>query len=609
MSGLLKIGITEQRGFVAIPSDRANLAVVMGCSSLGTGLSPFYLSGAAAQTDIGYGDAVDDLTQTIEQRQKSANGAKKPAAFYTTPITTQGAYGTIDLTSVTGTAKAAAHTANKPNGTFEAWIKWVAAVTALGTAGGAYQWSLDGGRTYSNTTALGTASAITVPNSGVKIDLGTVLKGTTDVSSGALYGGGGTLDTLTLILNVNGGGSTTLTLNGAGNTANEAAFLAAIAAQWPALVATDSGASDGHKLVLTDVPGTTITVGAGTANTALGLTPGTYAGTFAIGDIIKIRTTPPQPSVADIDTAFTALANSGIDFGILVLGFDVDSTVFPHITTGLNALAARGKKPVVVTKARLPHFDSAETDAAWNTAIAADFVNLSDSRVHVRATYGLLTDAMTSRQYLRTDLAQTAADIARVGIYTYFGSPSDQPIANWSLVDATGKTVGHDEGERGASTGLSDDVLGNRFGCNQRLSDSGRREDVFNTVPWVMYAADEKIRNVMVRRVCNEMELDAVSLGTPKLGSVVFVKKTSNTTGILSDTSREAIHASMYEGLAGKYAPFIDNAGDAALDSGLVQVAKNVTVSGGNLSHIPFTIAPRFGDFVVDLPGTLAVQE
>jgi hypothetical protein len=108
--------------------------------------------------------------------------------------------------------------------------------------------------------------------------------GTTDVTASGLYGAGGTLagggTGLTLILNVNGAGSTTLTFDGAGltNDASEAAMLAAINTQWPTLTATVVAT----HLVLTDNTigaSGSIVVGSGTANTALGLTATTYNGT------------------------------------------------------------------------------------------------------------------------------------------------------------------------------------------------------------------------------------------------------------------------------------------------------------------------------------------
>ena len=104
--------------------------------------------------------------------------------------------------------------------------------------------------------------------------------GTTDITPGGLYGIGGTLDGLTLIITHNAGAPVTLTLNGATNTANQAALLAAILVAFPWLATAVAGGPGGNKLVLT----TTVmgydeyfTFGAGTANTALGLTTGSIS--------------------------------------------------------------------------------------------------------------------------------------------------------------------------------------------------------------------------------------------------------------------------------------------------------------------------------------------
>jgi len=120
------------------------------------------------------------------------------------------------------------------------------------------------------------AGAAGYPNAlGVTTRLAAIVDGTADITNAALYGVGGLLDTETLTLTVNGVAHT-LVLAGAGNVANEAAFLAAIDAQWAGLLATQ-GPAPTKGLVLTDtlVPGGVIIVGAGSANGHLGLTPGT----------------------------------------------------------------------------------------------------------------------------------------------------------------------------------------------------------------------------------------------------------------------------------------------------------------------------------------------
>lgn len=501
MSGLLQIIVQEARGFVAVPADLDALTVVIGPSSAGSGLSPFFLSGKSAVDALGYGDAVDVLTQIIEQRQSSGSAVKIPAAFYTVEGDTPGSYGAVDSSDKTGTSVVTAGAA-VPRGTYEARLRWILGGTR-GTTGMLIQYSLDNGRSWSNTIALGTAVSYTIPNANVQFMFG--------------------------------------------------------------------------------------------------------VGTFVTGDQVAVRTFGPAPSTGDVATAFVQLAASTIDFGIVVLGFPCDAAMAAVVTTGLNALLAVGKRAIAICPARLPNFETPETEAAWQAAIEADFAAFDDSRIHVRTTYGILTDAMTSRQYLRNDVGQFAADVARVDRFVWPCAPADRPVPNFKLVDASGALVGHDEGPRGNTTGLSNETLGNRFGCNQRLPDPTRREDVFNSVPWVMFASDERVRNVMVRRLANAMERVAVAAGTPKLGSLSFYQPTGPGSGLLTPASRNSLHGSIYQALKAEFKNEIDNAEDAALDSGLVQVDPAVTVSGGNLLGVNVTLAPRVGGFVLSLTLTLAV--
>lgn len=80
-----------------------------------------------------------------------------------------------------GTSVPTIDSATHPNDDYEAYIVFVTGGTR-GTAGITYKWSLDGGRTLSPTTALGTATSIVIPGSGgVKVDLsaGTIIAGAT----------------------------------------------------------------------------------------------------------------------------------------------------------------------------------------------------------------------------------------------------------------------------------------------------------------------------------------------------------------------------------------------------------------------------------------------
>jgi hypothetical protein len=334
--------------------------------------------------------------------------------------------------------------------------------------------------------------------------------------------------------------------------------------------------------------------------------------TIVAGDTFSARTFAPMPGPDDLTAAFAAIAASTIDSALIVVEGDTDAANFAAISAGLNALKAVGKRVTCVCRTRIPDFESSETEQQWADAIAAEFHALDDSRIHLRASYGLLTDATNGNQYLRADLAQAAADIVRVSRSSFFDVPADQPMANFTLVDASGVTVGHDEGPRGAVTGLSNETLGNRLGCVMRLPDANRREQVFATVPWVMYAADERIKNLPTRRIANAMERVAVSSGTSQLGAKLYYTPADGSPGSqaqLTDVSRNAIHGVIYQALAVNFTGDIQNANAAGLDTGLVQVSPYVTVSGGNLLTVSVTLSPLVFGYLLSLDIVLAIQE
>jgi len=68
-----------------------------------------------------------------------------------------------------GTSSPSVHTGAAPTGAMSVVLRVVASGT-IGTAGITYEYSLDGGLTWSTTTALGTAAYVTIPGTGVRID-------------------------------------------------------------------------------------------------------------------------------------------------------------------------------------------------------------------------------------------------------------------------------------------------------------------------------------------------------------------------------------------------------------------------------------------------------
>jgi hypothetical protein len=642
MSGIYEITVQEARGFVAVAADLDRLAVVLGCTSLGSGLSPFYLSGQSAVAGVGYGDAADVLTTIIEQPQDSGTARKFPAAIYRTPITTQGSYGAIDVTGVTGTVVASFHSATKPYGTYEAYVRIVTG-GMVGTDGITYVWSLSNGRDLSNVTSLGTATSITLPNSNVQIDLAPASADLTALNTllneektdyeahrvltaGSVHGGADSTNTITAAnasdtatrvalandLRAKINAHRIFTSGGVHGAADSTNIITAPVATDDAsalILALDIKAKYNAHRVLTSG-----SVHGLADSTNVVSTAAPSAGAFAAGDIVKGRTFGPAPSTSDVDAAFTALKNASIDFSLVVCDFPVDATMLAHITSGLNTLLLAGKRATAICRTRLPDFEASETETAWGTSIQGNFpTSVTDSRILLRAAYGLTKDAMTGRMYRRSNIAQFAADVVRVDRSVIPNAPADQKMAGASIVDANGVDLGHDEGPRGAFTGLSNDTLGNRFSCDQRLPDYARREDVYCTVPWVMYASDERIRNLPTRRIANAMERVAVAAGNAGLGGKLFY--TPAVVGVpgsvprLTPASRSAIQALIYSPLKQEFANDIQNANAAGLDTGLVQVNPVVTVTGGNLVKVAVTLAPLVFGYLLSLDLTLAVQQ
>ncbi len=89
----------------------------------------------------------------------------KPVICVRSGNTVAGTHANIDVTKKTGTSVVTAGVDTSPDDNYEPYFRVVTGGT-IGTAGITYVYSLDGGRTESPVTALGTANTFTFPNSG-----------------------------------------------------------------------------------------------------------------------------------------------------------------------------------------------------------------------------------------------------------------------------------------------------------------------------------------------------------------------------------------------------------------------------------------------------------
>jgi hypothetical protein len=535
----------------------------------------------------------------IEQPQEGQPATKRAVAFYGLPLA-DGSYGTLTTSGVTGPCVVTVDTSVKP--TISATV--VGVVTVAGTvgtgSGPTIKWSVDNGATFGTPASLGTATSYTVVAANAKFNFTSAGLATNDTFSVVTIAPSGTPASYDAIDTSGKSGTGTSVASVDSTVKPYGTYDAQIRVNNDSTVGSgtapliqwslDGGITWSRQTTM----GTNLYYTIADGNVKFAFT----AGTLKAGDVIKVHTNAPKPLVADVQAAFAALARGSAQFGVLVCDFETDATMFAALSAGWTALDATGKTCVILTRARNPN--TGEGESTWGTSISAAFVGSSNSKISLVAAYGLITDAMTSRQYLRSLLTQFAADTIRVDLADWPDAPADRKMANVKIVNAAGVDVGHDEGPRGVFTGLSDETQGNRFWCVQRLPDVARVEDVFSTVPWTMFAAGDTIQNLMTARVVNLARRVSKSAAVTQLGGrLAYNAASGSNPATLTDRARRAAQSVIYGALAPVMKPYIQNAGDAALDTGLVQVSPTVTVTGGNLLHLTITLSLKVYGYVL----------
>jgi hypothetical protein len=167
------VTITQVDGGLGVqPPVSGRYLAVIGPAAGGPLLTPAAYSRPSQLASIFTGGPLVEEGAIFSQRYA------RPVIAIRTQGDTAGSYGTFVFTG-TGTSVASAG-GSEPNDDYDVFVQIIAGGTR-GTTGITYQWSLDGGRTMSPTTALGTATSIVIPGSGVTIALaaGTLVAGDT----------------------------------------------------------------------------------------------------------------------------------------------------------------------------------------------------------------------------------------------------------------------------------------------------------------------------------------------------------------------------------------------------------------------------------------------
>jgi hypothetical protein len=253
---------------------------------------PTSVSAKVGMATAGAFDTIYLLTRAGDAKTRFTGGPLVEASAYHVARSTKQVYAARIDGSVAGVAGAitksnGASPTITASGTPIDDFAIVVEITATGTlaslaATGSFRYSVDGGDTDGPGTGTWTPSfALPTP----PVSTAAIVTGTGDLSAGGLYGGGGTLTTLTVIANINGAGSVTCTFAA---PANKAAVLTQLNT---AFGGTHFTAPGNFLIINSTTLGTagSIDITGGTALVALGLVVATTNGvnvpaTYVLGD-------------------------------------------------------------------------------------------------------------------------------------------------------------------------------------------------------------------------------------------------------------------------------------------------------------------------------------
>lgn len=315
------------------------------------------------------------------------------------------------------------------------------------TATGAFRYTVDGGDAYTPELALPTGGARTAATR----------TGTASLAGGGLYGGGGTLDTLTVIGSIDNGSVTTCTFSA---PADKAAAVAQLNAAFDGSPFT----APGNFLIITS-PTTGLTseidITGGTALTALGLTIATTTGTAPAGSYSLSGTGMtlafPQGTYTDGETyAFTttepnySLSNLSDALDVFVANNQITWFCLHVIGAAATAADARAMADLLDTYAsdfedvhRFMFFVMETPASATEADLKAEFADFESTRVAVSYGYCELTSEAT-----------------RDGVKRVFSRPSAWPaVARWASVELSEKAAFVGRGKLPGVQSVDDDTL------------------------------------------------------------------------------------------------------------------------------------------------------
>lgn len=510
------VAITELDGALgALPPDSGLPLVFVGPADDG----PFNTPAAFARTK----DLLTNFVggSTVEAAAYWIERYRRPAIFVRTAASVLGSYldeveaqaGEIgELTdNVSGTCAITVDEESEPAGTYDVQVVFPVG-GEIGVTGIIYQYTLDGGQTWSFAQALGTATEIVLGASGLTLNLAA---GTIVASDNVSFSTTGPIEASAGTLDVNFAGDSVPTIDDSTHPNDDyevfVRFVAGGTRGTPGI--TYQWSLDGGRTMspVTALGSATSIVIPGSGGVKVDLS----AGTIVAGDSFAFPTVAPRWNNTELQAALTAVRQSALNWEYVQVVGPVDPDAFDVIDLAFAGMHAAGKYRAWVANTRMPVGD--ESEAAYLASLSAAFGSKTTVYGTLCAAADKLTSGVNGRKYRRPVAFVVGAALASASQEIDIADTNRGGLVGVAITDANGNPDEHDETN---NPGLDDarftvlrtwDGYPGVYVNNPRIFSSPGSDFEFCQHRRVMNLALAVLRNYFIRRLSKAIIVDKTS--------------------------------------------------------------------------------------------------
>lgn len=418
------------------PSSSARACVSFGTSSKGpfNTPTPFNAGSSTLKTTFGAGPGVKAAAYVATKT--GADGifirlAKTIAAAFKSAVIAT-ALGT-SVPTLSGT----------PLGRFDVLFVVTTGGT-VGTAGVFYKVSIDGGRTFFNTTALGVATTLVLPGSGITINFGA---GTlTAAGTIAFYTLPASQSVLPLTITRSAASTCVVTETAAlPEDAYDVLFEVLTGGTIGVAGITFRYSLDGGKTYSAETAlGTATTFALFDGAELAGLTLAFAAGTLDVGDAVTFFTTAPAWQASDAVAALAVLRATNLRWSFLHAVGAIDPSSAGSLGSVMTGWAANNKFAWCAGSVREWGVRSNEPETAWISRLLATWSSFADTRIALGAGYTRITCPITGRRNRRPCTWAAVARWISIAPQTDLGEKATGILSSDITLHEDGMLVEHD---------------------------------------------------------------------------------------------------------------------------------------------------------------------